>query len=93
MFLLVAVDSLFMAFAFRSFHLPIWKIPLKTNLFFISSFIISIGLLVLALTVPFMQKVLSYQPLPFKDIILVTVFAITKLMTIEISKWLFFKRR
>lgn len=93
MFLSVAADSLFMAFAFRSLTTPVWKIPLRSNLFFLGSLAISVGLLSIALTIPFFQKVLSYTPLPAFDIMLVISFSVASLVTIEFSKWMFFERR
>lgn len=93
MFLLVSVDSLFMAFAFRSLTTPFWKIPLTTNIYFIISFLISAGLLAIVLTVPFFQYLLSYQPLPLIDIVLVVGVSVAALVTIEVSKWLFFERK
>lgn len=92
MFLLISIDSLFMAFAFRSLDTPIWKIPLKSNLFFLASFAISAVMLGVVLTVPFFQYLLSYQPLPLFDILLVIGFSVASLVTVEIGKWLFFEK-
>lgn len=93
MFLSVAIDSLFMSFAFRSLGTPIWRIPLSNNWFFVGSFLLSVLLLVLALTVPFMQYVLSYEPLSWNYIGLVTAFSLASLTVIEIAKWLYFERK
>ncbi|MFT5036989.1 MAG: Ca2+-transporting ATPase [Candidatus Azotimanducaceae bacterium] len=93
MFLSISIDSLFMAFAFRSLTTPVWKIPLRTNLFFLGSFAVSVSLLAIVLTVPFFQKILSYTPLPMFDILLVIGFSFAALAMIELSKWLFFERR
>ena len=93
MFLAISVDSLFLSFAFRSLTVPVWKIPLHTNLFFIGSFILSVAMLVVVLTVPFFQYLLSYTPLPFDLISLVLVAAISSLLIIEVGKYLFFESR
>lgn len=93
MFLAVAVDSLFLSFAFRSLTTPIWRISLTNNLFFIGSFILSVCLLVVALTVPFFQYILSYEPLPFMYIQIVILFSIVSLMVIEVAKWIFFEKQ
>ncbi len=93
MFLSIAADSLFMAFAFRSLTVPIWKIPLRNNLFFVVSFLISSVLLVGALQIPFMRTILSYQPLPLYDILLVGGVSLLGLVTIELGKYLFFEKR
>lgn len=93
MFLVIAVDSLFMAFAFRSLETPIWKIPVRGNLFFYGSFALSAGLLAIVLAVPFLREFLSYEPLPMRDILLVIGFSFSILMIVEASKFLFFERR
>lgn len=93
MFLAVSIDSLFLAFAFRSLTTPIWKIPLMSNMFFVGSFLVSGALLAIVLTIPFFQHVLSYEPLPKTDVILVALFGMATLMTLEFGKWIFFERR
>jgi len=92
-FLGVAMDSLFMSFAFRSLSTPVWKIPLNTNWFFIASFFISAALFALALTVPFFQYLLSYNPQPFNLLVLPIIASALSLLAIEVGKWLFFERR
>jgi len=93
MFLSISMDSLFMAFAFRSLSTPIWRISLMSNKFFIGSFLISIALLIIVLTVPFFQYILSYTPLPASMIALVVAFSLGSLLIIELAKWLYFERR
>lgn len=93
MFISVSMDSIFMAFAFRSLTTPIWKIPLRTNLFFLMSLMVSIILLGVVLTVPFFQYLLSYTPLPIYDILLVVSYSVAALVTIELGKWVFFERK
>lgn len=90
MFLAVSMDSLFMAFAFRSFLVPLWQMPLRTNLFFVGSFIASAAALLAVLTVPFLQTLLSYTPLSLGNVMLVLVFSVFSLLAVEIGKWLFF---
>lgn len=93
MFVAVAIDSLFMAFSFRSLTRPFWQIPLRTNFFFVVSFLLSIGLLFVAVSVPFFQFVLSYEPLPVEYILVIFGFGLTSLLVIEFGKWLFFERQ
>lgn len=93
MFLAIAVDSLFISFAFRSLTVPLWRIPLHTNKFFIGSFILSAGLFAIVLTVPFFQHLLSYTPLPWHLISLAIAASVTSLLTIELGKLLFFERQ
>jgi Ca2+-transporting ATPase len=93
MFLSVAADSLFIAFAFRSLTVPIWRISLISNRFFIGSFIISCILLFGALSIPFMREVLSYTPLPGSMVLLVFGVSAAGLFMVEVAKWIFFARR
>lgn len=93
MFFSISIDSLFMAFAFRSLTTPIWRIPVATNLFFLGSFALSVSLLAIVLTVPLFQYLLSYTPLPMYLFALVIAFSVAALVTIEVAKWLFFERR
>ena len=93
MFLAVSADSLFISFAFRSLTVPAWRVPLANNLFFVGSFFISAILLAGVLSVPFLQKVLSYTPLPWYDIAFVAIFSLTTLVAVEVAKWLFFAKK
>lgn len=92
MFLAVAVDSLFIAFSFRSLTVPLWKIDLRSNKFFLISFFINLGLLALVLTVPYFRYILSYEPLPMIYIMLLMLYGVLMLAAIEVGKWLFFGR-
>jgi Ca2+-transporting ATPase len=93
MFLAISADSLFLSFAFRSLTVPIWKIPLRTNLFFLGSFLLSASMLAVVMTVPFFQFLLSYTPVPFELISLVLIASTASLAIIEIGKYLFFENR
>lgn len=92
MFLIVALDSLFISFAFRSLTVPLWKVPLTSNLVFLGSFAVSACLFVGVLYVPFLQEVLQYQPIPAEDWFFVLGFSVLTLTTVEIAKWIFFER-
>ncbi len=93
MFIAISMDSLFIAFAFRSLAVPIWRINLKDNLFFIGSFMVSLVLLLLVLSVPFFQSLMSYSPLPLKTLAIVIGFSATSLLTVEVAKQIFFIRK
>jgi len=93
MFLAISMDSLFISFAFRSLTVPLWRIPLTTNLFFLASFVVSVCLLLVVLTVPFLQEVMSYEPQPWSLIMLPVVTSVLTLLLIETAKWVFFERR
>lgn len=90
MFLAVSLDSLFISFAFRSLTVPIWKIPLHTNIFFVGSFLLSVVMLGVVMVVPFFQFVLSYTPLTSDLLILPLIAGIGSLIVIELGKFLFF---
>lgn len=92
MFVVVSMDSLFIAFSFRSLSTPVWKIPLIQNVFFLLSFVASSLMLALALTVPFLQTLLSYEPLPLSWLGLAAVYGFASLLIIEIGKYLFFEK-
>lgn len=94
MFIAIAMDSLFIAFSFRSLTTPLWQIDLRSNMFFVGSFLVSFILLFIVLSVPFFQYLLSYQPISMQDMLLVVVgFGFGSLVTIEIGKWVFFERQ
>ena len=93
MFVAVSMDSLFMAFAFRSLSVPIWRINIKDNVFFIISFLISLLLLVLVLLVPFLQSLMSYTPLGINTLLVIVGFSAVSLLTVEVAKQIFFVRQ
>jgi len=93
MFLSVAADSLFIAFAFRSLSVPLWRISLFDNRFFIGAFFISCLTLFGALSIPFLREVLDYTPLPVSLVGLVFGVSALGLALVEVGKWLFFERR
>jgi Ca2+-transporting ATPase len=93
MFLAVALDSLFMAFSFRSLTTPIWKIPLRNNIFFAVSFALNFVLLGIVISVPLFQTLLSYEPLTLNQLMLPFFYGLTALLIIETGKWAFFERK
>lgn len=92
MFLAISLDSLFIAFSFRSLTTPLWLIPPATNLMFLGSFFISVGLFACVLFVPFFHTLFSYEPLSAFHFILVIAVSLGALITIELGKWVFFER-
>jgi len=92
MFVVVSLDSLFIAFSFRSLTTPIWRVSFWSNKFFLGSFIVSVAMLVLAVTVPFLQKLLSYEVLPLAYLLLAVGYGFASMVVIEIAKWLFFEK-
>ena len=93
MFLAVSIDSLFIAFSFRSLTQPLWQISFRSNTFFLISFVVSLGLLFVVLTIPFFRFLLSYEPLPLTDVLFIIGYGFLTMVTIEIGKWIFFERQ
>ncbi len=91
MFIAISVDSLFLAFAFRSLTVPAWQVSLKSNRFFVGSFVISLALLLMVLEIPFFQYLLHYEPLTYIEFGLIVLFGFASLLVIETGKWLYLK--
>ena len=89
MFVAISIDSLFIAVSFRSLHVPLWRIPLFENRFFLGSFLVSAAALVAGLTVPPLAYLLSYQPLPVHLLVLPIVASFLALVVVELGKALF----
>lgn len=92
MFLVVALDSLFLSYAFRSLTTPFWRVPLANNWVFIVAVTINGILFVSVLSFDFLQEMLRYEPIPAKDWFFVLGFGLSALMIVELAKWLFFER-
>tara|TARA_B100000745_G_scaffold211887_1_gene140409 strand:+ start:1276 stop:3975 length:2700 start_codon:yes stop_codon:yes gene_type:complete len=90
MFLSISIDSLFIAFAFRTLHSPVWRTPFLANRFFFISLALSFIALFGALAIPFMRDLLSYTPLPAFVIALIFAFAGIGFMMVEFCKMHFF---
>ncbi len=89
MFITIALDSLFMAFSFRSLSTPIWKIPIRNNIFFAISFALNLVLFSIVISVPFFHTLLSYVPLTLAQMLLPLCYGLTALLIIEAGKWAF----
>lgn len=92
MFLVIAFDSLFISLSFRSLSQPFWRVPLWHNWIFVGSFLVSLVLFVAVLSVPILQELLSYKPIPAKDWVFVLGFSMMTVCAVECAKWLFFER-
>ncbi len=90
MFLAISIDSLFIAFSFRSLSTPLWNVPLRTNIFFMVSFAISMILLLVVISIPFFQGVFSYVPVTISEFVLVFGYGVACLVAIEVGKYFFF---
>jgi Ca2+-transporting ATPase len=93
MFVALSLDAIFFSFSLKSLDTPIWKINIFSNKYLLVALLTSIGLLFLALTWHPLMVLLSTTPLtPFEKLLLLGV-GITNLITIEITKFVFFEHK
>jgi len=93
MFIAVSVDSIFFAFSIKNLHKPIWKIDLLSNKYLIVALFLSMMMLILAITVPALQTLLSIAPLSQITFLALVLLGLINLAVIETAKYLFFERR
>jgi Ca2+-transporting ATPase len=92
-FTAVAVDSLFYVFSSRSLKKPIWQQKFLSNPFLLVACIAGLLVQILAVYVPFFQKVLNTKPLFLTDWLLVIIFSLMTVTVMECAKWIFAHRR
>lgn len=90
MFLALSIDSIFFAFSLKDLHTPIWKINIFSNRYLIGALIINIGVLFIALTLPFIQNLLSLTPFTKMTFVLLLGFGFFNLLVIELVKYFIF---
>ena len=89
----LAVDSLFYVWSCKSLRFSLWqKNPFK-NRFFNIGIVFSFITLIVALYVPFLQKILRTVPLGLWDWFILFVLGIINIILIEIVKYIFIVRR
>lgn len=89
----LAVDSLFYVWSCKSLRSSLWqKNPFK-NKFFNIGIVFSFITLIVALYVPFLQKILRTIPLGLWDWFILFVLGIINIILIEIVKYIFIVRR
>ncbi len=93
MFVALSIDSIFFAFSLKDLNIPVWKIKLTDNKYLLFSFFLSIILLILAVTLPPLQTLLSLSALSLFDFILLLSAGIVDLTAIEIIKYYLFIKR
>lgn len=91
MFVAISVDSILFAVALKNLHKPIWKIPIFSNHYLIFSLSGSILALVLALTTPWLQKLLSVVPLTWSDLPVIALIVTINLAIVEAAKYFAFR--
>ena len=85
-FMTLILIQFFKAFNYRSDRLSIFKIGMLGNKWLIVAVLISLGMTIPLLYVPFLQEVFHTYPLPLVDWIIVVVSAATIFPVLEISK-------
>lgn len=91
MFVAISVDSILFAIALKNLHKPIWRIPIFSNRYLVLSLSGSILALVLALTTPWLQKLLSVVPLTWGDLPIIAVIVTINLAIVEAAKYVAFR--
>jgi Ca2+-transporting ATPase len=92
-FTAVAVDSLFYVFSSRSLQQPIWKQKFFSNKYLIVACLLGLFVQLLAIYLPFFQKVLGTVPLDLFHWIIVLVFSGITVAAMESIKWIFIRQR
>jgi len=85
-FALMCVDSLTFAFNVRSFRRTVFRRDIFSNRYLVGAVIISMLLLIAAIYVPFLQKILSTQPLGANEWLLIFSLAFAEMTLIALSK-------
>lgn len=93
MFVAISLNSIFFAFSIKSLDTPLWKINIFTNLYLIFALLLSILLLVAAITFSPLQTLLSLTTLSSLDIVFLIGVGLVNLATIEVAKYYIFERR
>jgi len=93
MFVTISLDSIFFSFSLKSLTTPVWRIQLTSNKYLLWALGFSMGLLLLTLTFPPLQTLLSLAVLtPFEVMLLLGV-GLVNLLAIESVKYYFFERK
>ena len=86
MFAALSIDSVFFGLALKSLYDPIWRVKLFSNMYLIFSTAVSLGLLILALQVPFLRTLLHLEPLGVVGLEIVFLFGLINLFAVEVVK-------
>ena len=82
---------LFVAFAFRSLHRPLFSYSVFSNQKLNIAILIAIAILVLTMTAPFMRNVFELAPLPLQWLPFIAFWLILNILLVEGAKYLFRK--
>jgi len=88
-FAALAIDTVFYAISCKNLRKNIWQYNPFSNLYLVGCMIFSLGMLFLAIYLPFLQNLLKTTPLNFFDWTLLLGLGLINLVLIEIIKWFF----
>jgi len=92
MFIAVSIDSIFFAFSIKNLHRPVWRISLLSNKYLIAALLLSFVALILAITLPPLQTLLSIAPPSSATFLALIGLGIANLVVIEAAKYIVFER-
>ncbi len=92
LFVTIALDSIFFSFSLKAFDTPVWRIKPFENVHLLGALAVSLGLLLMALSVPAMRALLSLAPLTMFELGLLAGVGLANLAVIEAAKWFIFER-
>ena len=88
-FAALAIDTVFYAISCKNLRKNIWQYNPFSNLYLVGCMIFSLGMLFLAIYLPFLQSLLKTTPLNLFDWTLLLGLGLINLVLIEIIKWFF----
>lgn len=86
MFVGLTSDAIFFALSLKSFKNPIWKINIFSNIYLIFALALSLFMLFVSLSLPFLRNLLELTPISGKEFLIVFTLGIINLITIEAAK-------
>lgn len=92
-FIALGLTTLNYAFSIQNFKKPIWEIHFWKNKYLIGAYLIGIILLAAAIYLPPLKLILKTQSLGLLEWIIAWGVSILNIILIEITKWLFIKRK
>ncbi len=93
MFVAISLNSIFLAFSFKNLRDPIWKTPLFSNRYLLGGLVVSVSLLVIALTWAPIMMLLSIEPLTFVSMLLLALLGVANIAVVELAKMMFTRKQ
>ncbi len=93
MFVAISLDSIFLAFSFKSLKRPVWRTTLLSNSFLLIAMAVSTLLLFLAITWPPIMLLLSIEPISITSALLLLLLGVANVIVVEVAKVVFVRKR